>query len=577
MRRPHAGWLACTLAAAAALLAPVRPVQAASSPLAGNWKVVVVFPSYELTPWLVEVAVKDKKPKAGLLSIGDKNFKGSKLTAFQADAKAVRLTFQNPGGTYAVVAYLPPDEKKPNHLLGSLAFGQGYYFIRLDRTKEDELDPTKAAKKSPAGTSFEKIGDLEDAREKIIALKKHLKKYPKDPSAFAANFQLLILVAKKKNAEEEELRNFAAGALKAAAPYGREMTIYSQALAANLLGPDKWKGLALDHARKARKLLAASDPPTLKMFVLRPLATLLKKNGKADEAKEVGKEIAKVDEALDKEFLKNAIPFKPNPYKGRKKKSDRVVVVELFTGAQCPPCVAADIAFDALLQTYKPADVVFLQYHLHIPGPDALTNKDTVKRAKYYTVDSTPSMFLNGDKVQEVGGDKLFSIPAYKKLRKELEKLLEKKARGKLKLTVKRKGDKIEATAAVSGLKKTGDDVRVRFVLVEEVVRYAGRNGQRLHHHVVRAVRGGGNAFALEEKEASKAVAFDLAKLRPALTKYLANFTFFGRKPFGDEPQPLELKHLKVVAFIQDDQSQEILVAAQADVPPAKAKAETEE
>ena len=50
------------------------------------------------------------------------------------------------------------------------------------------------------------------------------------------------------------------------------------------------------------------------------------------------------------------------------------VLVELFTGAECPPCVAADLAFDALGKTYKPTDVVLLEYHLHIPGPDALTN-----------------------------------------------------------------------------------------------------------------------------------------------------------------------------------------------------------
>ena len=48
--------------------------------------------------------------------------------------------------------------------------------------------------------------------------------------------------------------------------------------------------------------------------------------------------------------------------------------MELFTGAQCPPCVAADVAFDVLEKTYKPADLVLIQYHLHIPGPDPLTN-----------------------------------------------------------------------------------------------------------------------------------------------------------------------------------------------------------
>ena len=44
-------------------------------------------------------------------------------------------------------------------------------------------------------------------------------------------------------------------------------------------------------------------------------------------------------------------------------KNDRAVLVELFTGSQCPPCVAADLAFDTLAKTYKPADAILLEYH----------------------------------------------------------------------------------------------------------------------------------------------------------------------------------------------------------------------
>ena len=40
----------------------------------------------------------------------------------------------------------------------------------------------------------------------------------------------------------------------------------------------------------------------------------------------------------------------------------------------------------------------------------------------------------------------------------------------------------------MADLKKTGEKVRLRFVLVEDVARYVGGNGQRLHHHVVRAL-----------------------------------------------------------------------------------------
>ena len=81
------------------------------------------------------------------------------------------------------------------------------------------------------------------------------------------------------------------------------------------------------------------------------------------------------------------MPFKPSEFKGRKGESKRVALVELFTGAYCPPCVAADIAFDAAMETYKPQDVILLQYHTHIPAPDRLTNADTEDaRDKYCDV-----------------------------------------------------------------------------------------------------------------------------------------------------------------------------------------------
>ena len=100
--------------------------------------------------------------------------------------------------------------------------------------------------------------------------------------------------------------------------------------------------------------------------------------GMNDVAAEADARQAKLDSKLDEEYHHKVPPFKPTAYAGRKNaQANRVVLMELFTGAQCPPCVAADVAFDALLQTYKPAEFIGLQYHLHIPGPDPLTNDDS--------------------------------------------------------------------------------------------------------------------------------------------------------------------------------------------------------
>ena len=52
----------------------------------------------------------------------------------------------------------------------------------------------------------------------------------------------------------------------------------------------------------------------------------------ADEAQAIAPRLAKLEDQLDAEFLKTAIPFKPETYAGRKAKSNRVAVVEPGTG-----------------------------------------------------------------------------------------------------------------------------------------------------------------------------------------------------------------------------------------------------
>ena len=61
--------------------------------------------------------------------------------------------------------------------------------------------------------------------------------------------------------------------------------------------------------------------------------------------------LAQAEEILDREYRAKVPPFKVEAFPGRNAKSDRAVMLELFTGTQCPPCVAASVAFDALHKT----------------------------------------------------------------------------------------------------------------------------------------------------------------------------------------------------------------------------------
>src|SRR5207253_3048679 len=246
------------------------------------------------------------------------------------------------------------------------------------------------------------------------------------------------------------------------------------------------------------------------------LAAALKKADKADDAKQVQARVDKLEVTADQDYLKKMPPFKAEPFAGRKAKSDRVVLVELFTGAQCPPCVAADVAFDGLTKTYKPTDVILLQYHVHVPGPDPLTNPDTTARLDYYgdEVEGMPTFLLNGKAGKGGGGSLSDSQDVYQQYRKAIEALLDKPAQAALEVSAVHKGKKIEISAEAANVENPGENVRLRLALIEEHARYVGSNGIRLHHHIVRAMPGGDRGFALKEKTTRHSASMDLGQLR---------------------------------------------------------------
>ena len=105
-----------------------------------------------------------------------------------------------------------------------------------------------------------------------------------------------------------------------------------------------------------------------------------------------------------------------------------------------------------------------------------------------------------------------------------------------------------------------GDDLKLRLLVVEETVRYVGSNQLRFHHHVVRAMPGGAKGFPLKGKAGEQAVTVNPEQLRADLTRYLDEFTKESEFPRPD--RPLGLKNLKVVAFVQNDATTEVLTAA---------------
>lgn len=367
-------------------------------------------------------------------------------------------------------------------------------------------------------------------------------------------------------AKADDVKKWAEKGLKAAAAHGpraeRNATLSTAEVLANQEGLGE---VALGYAEKAA---AATEKGPLgsKVRALKALGNAQEKAGKADLAKATRTIVDKLENDLDVEYKKTALDFTPEKYAGRQDKdANRVAVFEMFTGAMCPPCVAADLAFDGLEAAYSPKDLILLQYHQHIPGPDPMTNPDTLARWTYYTklfpkeMGGVPSSVFDGKPQAGGGGGKGNAKNKYEQYKKIIDATLEKKADVSVTGTAKLDAGEVKVDATVTG--KT-EGTTVRIVLAEEEVRYLGGNGIRLHHQVVRSMFGkadGWKVIDLKDGKASASVKLD--DLKKSLSDYMTSF--HKERPFSNPDRPLKFEHLNVVVLVQNDETGEILNAVQ--------------
>jgi len=505
--------------------------RAADADLAGNWKVTLLAPGQQVTFWLLKLESKDGKLTGEVVSTRERIPKATVSDISAKDAQ-LRINLKVDGDKFTFEGKLPPEGGKK--ILGSLTLDK-LHIAMLEKTDLKSLDAFDLAKETLATQTT-------------------------GPELFDAALTLLRQASAKK-AKVEDVRTWASKASKAGETYGSRWQLdLGLRMAEALASQDDYTPVALQYARQTERLLTPAEKPATQKRVLTVLADILAKAGKEDEAKEVKARIGKIQMVATVK------------YPGRKGKSDRVVLVELFTGAECPPCVAADLGFDALAKTYKPSAVILLQYHLHIPGPDPLTNADTEARAKFYgdEIEGTPTILFNGkvDPKAEGGGGADQGQDKYDAYVGVVDALLETEPKAQVKVTAALKGDKIEITGTVADLEKPGDSMRLRFALVEETVKYQGRNKLDAHHHVVRDLPGGAKGFAVKEKTAKQTVTVDLAELRKKLKAYLDDY---GEKnKFPNQDRPLELKNLRVIAFLQNDATKDVIQAAETALGDAK-------
>jgi len=433
--------------------------------------------------------------------------------------------------------------------------------------------------------------------------------------------QTTELLASKEEADRAKGRELAEEFLKKA-PY--------EPVLSSLLADDARLHGSKDEAMQRYAALAALpmqermlqqywvNDPVKKILPTERLATLWKEKHGSTEG---------MDEFLAEAYDKELLSFVDPPVATTPEDADKhVVLVELFTGSRCAPCVAADVGLEGIEKTYSQSQVITLRYHVHVPGHDPLTNEDSEARFhNYYKAAGTPSMFVDGHTLSGVAGVMPNSPQTYQGLRNVIDQFRDppeteeqvdpaaekqetsgesEKAESKddakeattddnepatddaakkseateadkvepkltIDLKVSRQQDTIQVSATVNGLTPETPNVRLMLVLAESGIKYEAFNGIRHHDMVVRQLIGGDRGTGLKDGALAYQGSIDVEELRDHLHSYLTKFEENQGVEFTSIP--LGLSNLSVVAFVQEVETRKVLRSAIAPVTGAAA------
>ncbi len=268
-----------------------------------------------------------------------------------------------------------------------------------------------------------------------------------------------------------------------------------------------------------------------------------------------------LDEIIKAEILKTE-NFEVTHFK-KPEGNKKVVLAELFTGSECRPCLAADYAYDKLIERYDSNTLAVLEYHLHIPAPDPMTNSDTEARARFYGVNSTPTSIIEGTEKTLAGGNKAVARSRFNLFTSTIEKYLsnDPKANISLKSSIKKKNLSVSCNSSTSEINT--NDLRLHIVLAEEKVHYKGYNTVAEHRFVVRKMFPSPEGLAFgNKKELSYSTKINLNQIEDSLKNYLDSMEKrVNRKVFKEKKHLINPDNLFIVAFVQNNVTKEIIQA----------------
>jgi hypothetical protein len=519
--------------------APARSADApAAPPLAGNWKFIAGLVSESGRPfYLLKFEVKDGKWTGSVLDRGQvergemtQRMAPATLKSLSVSKDLLRFDLQMGERNFQFEGRLPRDRE--SNLLGTISLNGNLSPAYLEPTSVSSLEPFVVYKEILAHKS--------SSSSKVLV------------AALG-----LLQVAAKNKAKPTEVRSWADRAVKAADAYGpRWQRNIILRIAENLSEQKGYDAIALQYARKAERLLENKDPLTVQVPVLKALATALEKSGKPAEAKDVQARIQKL------------VQIKAKTFAGRKGKSARVVLAELFTCSGLTLCSAAGLALNTLETNFRPKEIVFLEYHLSFQDAvDPLLSPAAMSRAEFYGLIRpqgvlVPILMLDGKAGPNVRGDEIESQKRYDEIRKALILRLEEAASAKIAGSATRKANKIEVKLDATDVTAKAENLHLRAVLVEDKVEYKGGDGVPVHHNVVCAFVGGSQGEKIKSKKASLTATVDLDKVKKDTKSFLEK----GLGENAPKKLPTDYKKLRVIAFVQDDDNSQVLQAVQIDV-----------
>lgn len=259
------------------------------------------------------------------------------------------------------------------------------------------------------------------------------------------------------------------------------------------------------------------------------------------------------------EARQRELPFHPEPFQPEAGSwKGKAVLAELFTGSECPPCVAADLGFDGLIEGYERQHLAVLVYHLPIPRPDPMTNKASRGRALFYGVNSTPTTFFDGEKKGGGGGQRPMAQEKYKEYAAAVNERVFAAPEVKLKVSARISGDSVQVKFSADK-ELPGADYHI--VLVQKEEKYLGSNGLYFHKLVVRdfvtldaaTAKGGSTRFSIMQAEADAEARLDEVENERAFT-------------FSERHSRIDRENLSIVLFLQNSESKTVYNAAVAPV-----------